>query len=79
MHDFTTERVTAIARLVVMLVSAVLGGMGLAVDADSLATIVACGVALVAGVWSWWKNNNVTEAATLAQDYLNGIKRGEAQ
>lgn len=79
MHDFTTERVTAIARLVVMLVSSVLGGLGLAVDADSLATIVACGVALAAGVWSWWKNNNVTEAATLAQEYLDGIKGGDAQ
>lgn len=72
--DFTTQRVVAIARLAVMLASAVVGGLGLAVDPDALGTIVACAVALAAGVWSWWKNNNVTEAAQLAQDYLEGIR-----
>lgn len=71
---FNKERVIAIVRLAVMLASSVAGGVGLAVDADALGTIVACGVALVAGVWAWWKNNNVTEGAQLAQDYLDGIK-----
>lgn len=72
--DFNKERVIAIVRLAVMLAANVSAGFGLAVDADSLATIVACGVALVAGAWSWWKNNNITEGAQLAQDYLDGIK-----
>lgn len=72
--DFNKERVIAIVRLAVMLAANVAAGFGLAVDADSLATIVACGVALVAGTWSWWKNNNVTQGAQLAQDYLDGIK-----
>ena len=71
---FNKERVIAIARLLVMLASTVAGGLGLAVDPDSLGTVVACGVALVAGVWAWWKNNNVTEGAQLAQDFLDGIK-----
>lgn len=71
-----TERVTAIARLAVMLVASVAGGFGLAVDADGLYTVVACAIALAAGVWSWWKNNNVTAAAQTAQEYLDGIKRG---
>lgn len=74
MQGFTTQRVIAIVRLVVMLVSAVAGGVGLTVDPDALGTIAACGVALVAGVWAWWMNNNVTGAAQLAQDYLEGIR-----
>ena len=74
MNDFNRERIVAIVRLLVMLASAVAGGFGLAIDADSLATIVACGVALVAGVYSWWRNNNVTQAATEAQHYLDSIR-----
>lgn len=77
MTDFTRERIVAIVRLLVMLVSAVAGGFGLVIDSDSLATIVACGVALVAGVYSWYKNNNVTQAATEAQHYLDSIKGGK--
>lgn len=74
MNDFSRERIVAIVRLLVMLVSAVAGGFGLTIDPDGLATIVACAVALVAGVYSWWRNNNVTEAATEAQHYLDSIK-----
>lgn len=79
MNDFTRERIVAIIRLVIMLVSAVAGGFGLTIDPDSLGTVVACGVALAAGVYSWWKNANVTEAATEAQRYLDSIKGGGAQ
>lgn len=72
--DWTIERVSAIARLLVMLVSAVAGGFGLTVDPDSLGTIAACAVALVAGVYGWWKNNNLTKAAQDAQAYLDAVK-----
>lgn len=78
MHDFTTERVSAIARLLVTLASMVAGGLGIALDADALYTVLACALALAAAVWSWWKNNNLTEAATQAQAYLDTIKGGEA-
>ena len=77
MTDFTRERIVAIIRLVIMLVSAVAGGFGLTIDPDSLGTIAACAVALVAGVYSWWKNANITEAAAEAQHYLDSIKGGE--
>lgn len=74
MTDFTRERIVAIIRLVIMLVSAVAGGFGLTVDPDALGTIAACAVALVAGVYGWWKNNNLTEAAQDAQAYLDAVK-----
>lgn len=78
MTDFTKERVTAIVRLLIMLACAVAGGFGLTVDPDALGTIVACAVALVAGVYSWYKNNNLTQAATEAQHYLDSIKGGKS-
>ena len=74
MTDFTRERIVAIIRLVIMLVSAVAGGFGLTIDPDSLGTIAACAVALAAGVYGWWKNNNLTEAAQDAQAYLDAVK-----
>lgn len=74
--DITKERVVAIARLCVMLVSAVAGGFGLTVDADSLYTVVACGIALGSALWCWYRNNNLTEAAAAAQAYLDTIKGG---
>lgn len=75
--DFNRERIVAIVRLLVMLASAVAGGFGLTVDPDGLGTVVACGVACIAGVYSWWKNANVTQAAQEAQRYLDGIKGGD--
>lgn len=72
--DFNRERIVAIARLLIMLACAVAGGFGLTLDPDSLGTIAACAVALVAGVYSWWRNNNVTKAAQDAQAYLDAIK-----
>lgn len=78
MTDFTRERATAIVRLLIMLACSVAGGFGLTVDPDALGTIVACAVALVAGVYSWYKNNNLTQAATEAQHYLDSIKGGKS-
>ena len=74
MNNFSRERIVAIVRLLVMLASAVAGGFGLTLDPDSLGTIAACAVALVSGVYSWWRNNNVTKAAQDAQAYLDAIK-----
>lgn len=77
--DFMTERVTAIARLLVTLAAMVAGGVGIALDADALYTVLACALALAASAYSWWKNNNLTEAAAQAQAYLDTIKKGGAE
>ena len=74
MNDFSRERIVAIVRLLVMLVSAVAGGFGLTIDPDALGTIAACAVALAAGVYGWWRNNNLTAAAQDAQAYLDAVK-----
>lgn len=73
--NWTSDRVMAVCRLVIMLAAAVAGGFGLTVDPDSLLTIATCAIAGVAGVWSWWKNNNVTAGAQEAQKYLDSLKK----
>lgn len=77
MSGWNSQIIIAIVRLVVQVVATAAAGFGLAVDADGLATIALCVVAAVAGVCSWWKNNNVTKAAQAAQEYLDGIKKAE--
>lgn len=76
MGDWTKQRIMAVARLACTLVSSVLAGFGLATDADALYCGVMIAAALASYLWSWWCNNNVTEAAQEAQDYLDSIKGG---
>lgn len=70
----------AITRLIVMAVLAVNAALTLAgknpipFDENAItetATQVAAGLS---ALWAWWKNNNMTQAARLAQEQLNGIK-----
>lgn len=71
---WNTERIIAIARLICTLVASIAAGCGLALDADALYTGAAALIAAVCYVWSWWSNNNVTQAAQAAQKYLDSIK-----
>lgn len=74
--SFGRDRIVAVARLVCTLAATVAAGFGLALDADALYTGAACVIAAVCYVWSWWKNNNLTQAAQDAQEYLDSIKTG---
>lgn len=71
------ERVLAIARLACTLAASVAAGFGIALDADALFVGVACLIACGCYAWSWWKNNNVTQAAQEAQKVLDELKGGE--
>ena len=73
-NDWNAERVIAVARLACTLAASVAAGCGLALDADALYTGAAALIACVCYVWSWWSNNNVTQAAQEAQKYLDSIK-----
>lgn len=69
MAENNKQTLVAFIRLACTLVAT--GGtmFGIAIDADSLFIIAGLFVSLAAAVWSWWKNNNVTAAATEAQDF----------
>lgn len=76
MTESKKQTIMAFIRLAVMLVAAGFAVFGVTVDADSLFTVVMTVVAVIAAIVSWWKNNNVTEAATSAQKVLDELKSG---
>lgn len=74
-----TEKIKAFATLGVALfalalVFAIAFGV---VDADALTGAVAAVLAIGSTVVAWWRNNNVTEAAQSAQEYLDALKDKE--
>lgn len=71
-----TERLVAIVRLIVPLVVAIANMAGYALDAGLVANIAMTVATIAAFIWAWWKNNNLTEAAQIAQEYLNALKAG---
>ncbi len=74
MYDDGT--LAAFARLVVTLVVSVAAVVGYALDSGLVFNIVFSALAIACILWTWWKNNNVTKAAQLAQRYLNDLKSG---
>lgn len=75
--NFNAQTALAIVRLFVPLVVAVAAVFGWTFDAELLLNIMLSAGALLAFIWSWWKNNNITDAAQEAQKLLNEIKAGE--
>lgn len=87
--DFTFDnqeskdaRGIAITRLVVAIVTIInviagaFGWQPLGIDGELIYTIVSGIMAVLASIWAWWKNNNMTVAAQTAQYALNEIKAG---
>lgn len=70
------DTLMAFVRLACMLVTTGLAMFGITVDADALFVGAMIVLAIVAYIWAWWKNNNVTEAATKAQEVLSELKSG---
>lgn len=70
------QTLMAFIRLFCMLVTTGFAMFGITVDADALFVGVMIVLALAAYIWAWWKNNNVTSAATEAQEYLDELKAG---
>lgn len=71
------DKIIAFVRLACMFASSGLALFGMAVDADALFTGAMCVLAVVAFVWGWWKNNNVTDAAQEAQKVIDNLKEKE--
>lgn len=76
MDESKKQTLMAFIRLACSLVTTGLALYGVSVDADALFVLAMIVVALVAYIWSWWKNNNVTTAATEAQKVLEELKQG---
>ena len=76
MNESKKQTLMAFIRLACSLIATGLALYGVSVDADALFVLAMIVVALVAYIWSWWKNNNVSTAATEAQKVLEELKHG---
>ena len=74
----TVERTKSI----VLLISVVQTGLSIAgisqlpFTSDQVSTAITGVIAVIASIYSWWRNNNVTEAAVQGQQLTTAIKNG---
>lgn len=76
-RDARAIAITRLAVSVVTIANLILAQMGwnpLELDDETVYMGVSGILALCAAVWAWWKNNNVTKAAQVAQIVLNAEK-----
>lgn len=76
MTENKKQTLMAFVRLACMLITTGLAMVGITVDADALFVGAMIVLALAAYIWAWWKNNNVSTAATEAQKVLEELKHG---
>lgn len=76
MTENKKQTLMAFVRLACMLITTGLAMVGITVDADALFVGAMIVLSLAAYIWAWWKNNNVSTAATEAQKVLDELKHG---
>ena len=76
MNENKRQTVMAFVRLACMLVATGCTMFGIAVDANDIFVGVMLVISVAAYIWAWWKNNNVSKAATEAQRVLEELKKG---
>ena len=77
MLELNSQSAIAIVRLIVTIGVSVGATFGWVLDADLLFNILVSVAALVVLVYTWWKNNNLTQAAQESQKVLNEIKKAK--
>lgn len=72
-----TQLIVRIVVSVITMINAFAAAFGFApidVDEGTVYTAVSFIVMIAAWIWGFWKNNNFTEAAKVAQEKLNELK-----
>lgn len=72
--DIDFEKAKAIATLVIVCAVNVCNVLGYAVDAEPWVNAVTSVLSVIAIVYAWWKNQNVTPEAAQAQVLLDALK-----
>lgn len=72
--QFNAETAKAFVRLILSLAAGVAMSFGWSLDWELWGNIGLSVIAVALFVYSWWKNNNLTEAAQEAQLVLDEIK-----
>lgn len=68
------ERVKAILTIIVTAGVNIANILGYAYDLDSILNAVLTIFSFVCIAWSWWFNQNITDEAQRAQEFLNELK-----
>lgn len=76
MEESKKQTIMAFIRLACMLIATGCTMFGIALDADALFVGVMLVISVIVYIWVWWKNNNVSKAATEAQKVLDEMKKG---
>ena len=80
----TVERTKSIVLLLVQLFSVVQTGLSIAgisqlpFTSDQVSTAITGVIAVIASVYAWWRNNNVTSAAVQGQQVVNAVKLAQS-
>lgn len=74
-----SETALALIRLIVPAIASAAAMFGWSLDADLATNIAITLLALATLVWTWWKNNAITEAAQEAQRLFDEIKQTERE
>ena len=78
------ERTKSIVLLLVQLFSVVQTGLSIAgisqlpFTSDQVSTAITGVIAVIASVYAWWRNNNVTSAAVQGQQVVNAVKLAQS-
>ena len=80
----TVERTKSIVLLLVQLFSVVQTGLSIAgisqlpFTSVQVSTAITGVIAVIASVYAWWRNNNVTSAAVQGQQVVNAVKLAQS-
>lgn len=72
-----TERIKAIITIIITAAVNIANVYGYAIDAEPLVTGALSILSVITIIYSWWKNQNVTDAAVEGQKVIDSIKSGE--
>lgn len=72
-----TERIKAIVTIVITAAVNIANVYGYAIDAEPLITGALSILSVITIIYSWWKNQNLTDAAVEGQAVIDALKSGE--
>ena len=75
--ELKTERIKAIVTIVITAAVNIANIYGYAIDAEPIITGALSILSAITIIYSWWKNQNVTQAAVEGQKVTDAIKNGE--
>lgn len=77
MTNSKKETLVAFVRLACMAITSGAAMLGFAIDADLVYNMATVALFIVALIWGWWKDNNVTAAASEAHEFVELFKNTE--